>query len=62
MKKDLSDAEFDKILAKQWDNLNRRERRLAKFNRQALKDAMTEPRYRLQQNVAPTFVTTEIRK
>lgn len=62
MKKDLSDAEFDKMLAEQWNNLNRRERRLAKFNRQALKDAMTKPRYGANQNVAPTFVTTEIRK
>jgi hypothetical protein len=62
MNKDLSDSEFDKILEEQWESLNRKEKRLAKFNRQALKDAMTKPRYGIIQSLAGTTVTNEIRK
>jgi hypothetical protein len=62
MKNEISDQEFDKMLTENWHNLNRREKRAAKFNRQALKDAMTKPSYGLQQNVAGTTVTTELRK
>lgn len=55
MKYKLTEAEFQKMLAEEMPTLNRRARRLAKYNRKALMEQMVKPHHKAVEKETPTM-------